>query len=162
MHIRQFTVSDAEFCCRVRNRAFIVEFRRELSPPAIAAAVNAYLPADYVRMSHEGPVFIVEEREQPIGFFTLKRAGPTRAELPLIYLNPEHMGQGIGRRCVAYMENWIQANWPGVATLFVDTVIPDYNGGFYRKAGFQQVGEAVCHFPGESLPAVRFEKHLGP
>lgn len=162
MRIRSFTDGDADFCCRVRNRAYLVEFTQELSPQAIAAAVDAYLPADYVRMSREGEVLIVEEGGEPVGFFTLKRTGPSRAELPLIYLDAGHMGKGIGRQCIAYIEAWIRSNWSDVSTLFVDTIIPNYNGGFYRKVGFKQVGETVCHFPGGSVPAIRFEKHLGP
>jgi GNAT superfamily N-acetyltransferase len=162
VRIRTFTDGDAEFCYQVRNRAYRVEFRHELSPQEIAAATNAYLPADYVRMSRDGKVFVVEEGQEPVGFFTLKRTGPTRAELPLIYLDSEHMGKGIGRRCIAYLEDWIRSNWSEVSTLFVDTIIPDYNGGFYRKAGFTQVGETVCPFPEGGVPAIRFEKQLIP
>jgi GNAT superfamily N-acetyltransferase len=160
--VRRFTVDDAEFCYRVRNRAYRVEFRNELSPQAIAAAVSAYLPADYVRMSEEGEVFVVEEGGDLVGFFTLKRTSPARAELPLIYLDLEYIGRGIGRRCIAYLEDWIWSNWREVSILFVDTIIPNYNGEFYRKVGFRQVGEAICEFPGGRVPAIRFEKRLGP
>jgi GNAT superfamily N-acetyltransferase len=161
MGVRRFTADDAEFCCRVRNRAYIVEFRQELSPHTVAAAVNAYLPADYVRMSEEAEVFVVEDGGAAVGFFTLKRTSRCRAELPLIYLHHEHMGRGIGTRCLAYIQDWIRSNWPEVSVLFVDTIIPNYNGGFYRKVGFEQVGETVCDFPNESAPAIRFEKRLG-
>jgi GNAT superfamily N-acetyltransferase len=160
LRIRLFTEGDAEFCCRVRNQAYLVEFHQELSPQQIAAATSAYQPADYVRMSREGKLFVVEEGAGPVGFFTLKRTSPTRAELPLIYLDLEHLGKGIGRRCITYLEDWIRSNWSEVSTLFVDTIIPNYNGGFYRKTGFTQVGETVCDFPGGSIPAIRFEKHL--
>lgn len=161
MRIRSFTDGDAGFCWRVRNQAYLVEFRQELSRQQIAAATEAYLPADYVRMSREGEVFVVEEAGKPAGFFTLNRAGPTRAELPLIYLDRAHMGQGIGRQCIAYLEDWIRANWSEVSILFVDTIIPNYNGGFYRKVGFTEVGEVDCHFPAGRVPAIRFEKNLG-
>jgi GNAT superfamily N-acetyltransferase len=162
LRIRSFTEGDAEFCCQVRNRAYLVEFGQELSPEEIVAAVDAYHAADYVRMSREGQVFVIEEGEEPVGFFTLKRTSRSRAELPLIYLDSEHMGQGIGRECITYLEDWIRTNWNEVSTLFVDTIIPNYNGGFYRKTGFTQVGETVCDFPTGSVPAIRFEKHLSP
>lgn len=161
MRVRRFTTADAEFCCKVRNSAYIVEFYQELGPHAVAAGVNAYTPADYARMSDEGEVFIVEVGEHPVGFFTLKRASRTRAELPLIYLDLGHMNKGIGRQCIRYIEDWIRSNWSEVSTLFVDTIIPNYNGEFYRKAGFRQVGETVCEFPEQSVPAIRFEKQLG-
>jgi len=112
-------------------------------------------------MSDEGEVFVVEEGEDRVGFFTLKRTSRTRAELPLIYLDLDHVGKGIGTRCIEYIEEWIRAHWGEVSALFVDTIIPNYNGGFYRKVGFRQVGETACDFPDASVPAIRFEKQLG-
>jgi hypothetical protein len=68
MNFRQFTASDAEFCFKTRSNAFIQKFYGVLSPQEIAACVNAYMPDDYMRMSREMPVFIVEENAIPLGF----------------------------------------------------------------------------------------------
>jgi GNAT superfamily N-acetyltransferase len=159
---RRFRPGDAAFCFRCRAAAFIVEFRDELSPAAIAACVNAYLPEDYVRMAGELEFFVVEERGAPAGFVTIRRAGSAEAEIPLLYIDFAHLGRGLGTRCLRHAEQWIAAHWPQVATLFLDTIIPRYNGGFYRRLGLAEASETTCEFPGASLPAVRFRKRLRP
>jgi len=160
LRIRKFTPDDAEFCFKVRSSAYIAKFYKELGPAAVAACVNAYMPADYVRMSEETEVFVVEDEAVPLGFFTIKRVDRNTAELPLIYLDLGHIGQGIGAWCIGYIEDWIRANWREVRTLVVDTIIPRYNGGFYQKVGFRRVAETFCEFPDQRVPAIRFEKRL--
>ncbi len=71
--MREFRPGDAEFCFRVRSRAFIVDFVDELGPEAVATCVNAYLPSDYLRMAGELELFIVEEDGEPMTL-TEKRA----------------------------------------------------------------------------------------
>jgi GNAT superfamily N-acetyltransferase len=159
---RRFRPGDAAFCFRCRAAAFIVEFRDELSPAAIAACVNAYLPEDYVRMAGELEFFVAEEGGEPAGFVTMGRAGPAEAEIPLLYVDLARLGRGLGTRCLRHAEDWIAAHWPEVATLFLDTIIPRYNGGFYRRLGFAEDGETICAFPGASLPALRFRKRMRP
>ena len=72
------------------------------------------------------------------------------------------LGKKIGRAFINYIEHWIKTNWPEVTTLIVDTVIPEYNSGFYRKTDFLPSGNAVCKFPAMEVPAVRLQKRLGP
>ena len=136
MNIRPFQPDDAEFCFRLRSNAFIKTFYGELTPEEVAAAVNAYMPNDYIRMAENMPFFIVEQNGTSIGFFALKRKDSSTAELPLIYLNSDSIGQGIGSSCIDYIERWLSSNWREVSTLIVDTVIPKYNSGFYMKVGF--------------------------
>lgn len=45
MNIRQFASDDAEFCFKVRSKAFIEKFYGELTPETVAAAVNAAAPS---------------------------------------------------------------------------------------------------------------------
>jgi len=65
-------------------------------------------------------------------------------------------------KLIDYIEQWVTANWPDVTTLIVDTVIPEYNSGFYQKAGFLPAGKTICYFPAMEVPALRFEKKIGP
>jgi N-acetylglutamate synthase-like GNAT family acetyltransferase len=160
-NIRPFKPDDAEFCFRVRSSAFIQKFYGELTPQEVTAAVNAYLPNDYIRMSMSGNMafFIIEENGSSIGFFALKRVNSSTVELPLLYIHLDNLGRGIGRYCVDYMEQWLLNNWK-IDTLIVDTVIPKYNSGFYKKAGFKPSEEAICEFLGKKLSALRLVKKL--
>jgi GNAT superfamily N-acetyltransferase len=144
----------------VRSRAFIVAFHKEIGPETVAAGVNAHMPADYVEMAGTHEFFVVEDKGSRVGFFTFKRVDRTTAEISLVYVDLDHLGKGIGSRCIGYIEVWIGSTWPEVGTLFLDTIIPKYNGGFYEKMGFEPAGEAVCRFPGCQVRAVRFEKTL--
>ena len=160
MDIRRFSADDAEFCFKTRSKALIRKFYGELNPEEVIACVNAYMPADYIRMAEEHPFFIGEQNHAPIFFFTLKRIDARTAELPLIYVDLACIGKGIGSTCIAYLEQWIAVNWPEVETLIVDTVVPGYNGAFYEKVGFRPLTETVCTFPDLDIKALRLIKKL--
>ena len=161
MKFRSFQADDAVFCFRLRSNAFIRKFYGELTGVEVAAAVNAYMPDDYIRMARENPFVIVEINDAPMAFFSLKRIDGRTAELPLMYIDLDRLGAGIGTACVDYMENWLNENWPEVDALIVDTVIPKYNSGFYKKAGFEPVKSTHCEFMGRKLRALRLIKKIG-
>lgn len=160
MHIRPFASDDAEFCCDVRREAFNRKFFDEIGPEAVTAGAEAYTPDNFIGMAAAAPIFIVEENDRRIGFFTFRRVDETTAELHLIYLDLKHLGKGVGSTCVRFIEDWIADRWKEVDTFFVDTVIPEYNGPFYRKMGFAPEGTVPCQFPGMTIPALRLSKRL--
>jgi GNAT superfamily N-acetyltransferase len=160
MNIRKFNPDDAETCFRLRSDAFIQKFHDELSLKDIASAVNAYMPNDYIRMAQEMPFFVVEENEAVFGFFNLKRKDLKTAELPLIYIDLNTLGKGIGTACIDYIEEWLSSNWKEVKILIVDTVIPKFNSKFYEKMGFKPIGDAYCEFLGHKIKALRLAKKL--
>jgi len=96
----------------------------------------------------------------PIGFFNLKQMDQSTAELPLIYLDLDHLGRGIGAACLDYIEKWLLENWSEVNTLIVDTIIPKYNCGFYLKVGFEPRESTYCEFSGQKIKALRLVKKL--
>lgn len=160
MNVRKFRPDDAESCFRLRSNAFIQKFYGELTPQEVSAAVNAYMPNDYIRMVEEIPFFIVEQNGSTIGFFTLRRQDTTTAELPLIYIDLDNLGKGIGSACIDYIEKWLSSSWDEVKALIVDTVIPRYNGGFYKKLGFIPIEDTFCNFGGHKIKALRLIKRL--
>ncbi len=160
MNIRQFKPDDAETCFRLRSNAFIQKFHNELSLQEISSAVNAYMPNDYIRMAEEMPFFIVEESDNVIGFFNLKRKDSRTADLPLIYIDLDNLGKGIGSACIEYIERCLSSNWKEVTTLIVDTVIPKYNSKFYEKVSFKPIGNTYCEFLGYRIKALRLAKKL--
>lgn len=160
LHIRLFQAKDAEFCFRIRNNAFRQIFYGELTAQEVAAAVDAYMPDDYIVMAKESPLFIVAEDGNAIGFFALKRENTSTAELSLIYIDLDHQGKGVGLACIDYIENWLASNWAEVKSLIVDTIIPMYNRKFYLKVGFIPVGETFCKFGRQKIKALRLVKKL--
>ena len=160
INIRCFEASDAETCFKIRSEAFIRRFYNELGARTTSAGVNAFMPNDYVRMAQTTPFFVVEDSRSVIGFFTIKRKDALTAKIPLIYIDLNQLGKKIGRTLIEYIEHWVTANWPEVTALIIDTVIPEYNSGFYRKVGFTPVGNSNCDFPDMKVPALRLEKKI--
>lgn len=160
MHFRKFEQADAEFCFKVRNAAFIKLFYDEIGADIVTLCVNAYMPSDYIKMSDEMEIFIAENNNLPVGFLTIKRTDQTHAEIPLIYFDLNHTGKGIGTISIKFIENWIVTNWKEVDILWLDTIIPKYNSGFYKKVGFTESGKSECEFNGLKVPSVRFSKKL--
>jgi GNAT superfamily N-acetyltransferase len=160
MNIRRFQNDDAETCFRLRSNAFIQKFYGELTPQEVAAAVNAYMPNDFIDMSKIMPFFTVEQNNSPIGFFNLKRKDEKTAELPMIYIDLHNIGKGIGTACIDYIEKWLSLNWKEIRSLIVDTVIPIYNSGFYKKIGFIPNEDVFCKFSGIKVKALRLVKKL--
>jgi hypothetical protein len=81
MKIRPFQDADAAFCFRVRSSAFIRKFYGELAPREVTAAVNAYLPEDFIRMAKEAtlPVVLQYYCKQP---GAVMRTSPSRLHHP--------------------------------------------------------------------------------
>ncbi len=158
--IRWFRPDDAEFCYETRRSAYSNEFTGELTEQEIAAAMSAYEPVDYIHMAERMPFFVAELHTERVGFFTLKRLDTRTAEIPLIYITLENIGTGIGTKCIAYIEQWIREHWPGINKLIVDTIIPRYNSGFYKKVGFTSEKQVCCEFKGLTVKALRLIKTL--
>ena len=160
-NFRKFKLKDAAFCFRVRSQAFIQKFYGELKPEAVAAGVNEYLPETYIQMAMQLPFFIAEKDSIPLGFFVIKRSSNSTAELLLLYIDLNHLGVGIGKSCIRFIEKWLSVNWPEIHTLIVDTVIPEYNREFYRNQGFIPIKETFCDFSGLKVKALRMGKKIG-
>ncbi len=160
MNFRRFESRDATFCFKVRSAAFIQKFYGELSPEEVSAGVNAYMPHDFSLMAAEMPLFIVEDQGVPLGFFAIKQVDKSTAELFLIYIDLNHLGRGLGRACVQFIEEWLYTHWPDITSLIVDTVIPEYNRAFYQRLGFSPDGDTFCDFAGVKIKALRLCKKL--
>ena len=160
MHFRTFAYEDALFCHTIRKRAFTELFTDELTPAQIKACVEAYALYDYLRMQKAGEFFIAVEDQTRRGFFTLKRLTRKKAEIPLIYLDPDHRGRGLGRECMQWLERWVATNWDAVTHLVVDTVIPRNNGRFYEAMGFTDACQTICRLSGLDIEATRYMKRV--
>ena len=160
MEFKAFKNEDAEFCFKTRSSAFIQKFYNELGPKVVALCVNAYMPEDYISFSNKMEIFIVEETGEKVGFVTAKRIDRDTAEIPLIYFKLDKLGLGYGKSTMEFIEEWVKTNWKEVKKIFLDTIIPLYNGDFYIKMRYNKVGESTCTFSGNKVKAVRFEKYI--
>ena len=160
MNFREFKHRDKEFCFTTRATAFIKYFYREIGEDNVAYGINAILPDDYIQLSIDTNIFIIEDNGQDIGFITIKRVNKTTAEIPLIYFTPESLGKGYGSRSMNFIETWCKTNWKEVKKIYLDTIIPKYNGGFYERISYRKSGDSSCIFNNIKVPAVRFIKNI--
>jgi len=160
MKFRKFEDEDADFCFKTRSEAFIKKFYDEIGPEAVNAGINAFMPSDYIRMSKEMIILIMEYEFKKIGFISIKRLSKTTAEIPLIYIKLNEICKGFGTKAISYIEDWVRTEWNDVNKIIIDTIIPKYNGNFYKKLGYNEIGKSLCKFPDMTVEATRYEKKL--
>ncbi len=89
-------------------------------------------------------VFIVCEQDKPIGFYALVTSEGT-TELDHLWVLPEWMGKGIGRRLLAHAID--RAAAANIATI---EIVSDPNAeAFYLKAGARKIGEVLSTIEGQ-------------
>jgi ribosomal protein S18 acetylase RimI-like enzyme len=97
-------------------------------------------------------VYCAVEGTELLGFCAVAGGGPTR-ELEHLWVAPEHMGAGVGRRLLRHALDAIRAS--GGATL---RIASDPNAeGFYLKMGARRIGELPSQPEGRSLPLLLLE-----
>lgn len=158
--IRPFEPRDAEYCFRLRTEAFIKLFYDEIGPEAVSTGVNAYMPADFVRMAERMSWIVAEDSGQPVGFCALRMLDAHTAELLFLYVQLDRVGQGIGKRLLCFFEEWLRERHPEVSGIVLDTIVPDYNQAIYEKMGFSAIGEGRCEYPGGYVRSIRLRKQL--
>ena len=158
--IRRFQEEDAEPCFKMRTEAFLKIFYNEIGPNNVAVGINAYMPRDYVRLAETMPTFVASDDRGPVGFITLRFIDQATSEILFVYVQMDLLGQGLGTRLVGYAEQWVQEKHPEIDRIVVDTVIPNYNQGFYEKLGYKRIGESECEYPAGPVKAVRLAKNL--
>lgn len=101
------------------------------------------------------PVYVAVRAASLVGFYALSRDGD-RCELEHMWVDPPHMGSGIGTRLFDHAT--ATARSLGGATL---RIASDPNAeGFYRRMGARRVGEVASAPAGRMLPVLTFD--LGP
>jgi ribosomal protein S18 acetylase RimI-like enzyme len=102
------------------------------------------------------PTYLVEAKGRVLGFYQLRLAG-ARAEVFMIFVAPDVLRSGLGRRLWAHLEDSARA--AGATLLEVDS--DPHAEGFYRAMGMRRVGDAPSgSIPGRMLP--HLTKALAP
>jgi GNAT superfamily N-acetyltransferase len=160
IRIRPFEPGDADSCFRIRAEAFVRVFYDEIGAEEASAGLNAYMPADYVRMAEAMDWFVAQDTVEPVGFSAIRNLDEATAELLFLYVRLSHTGRGIGTRLLRFTEERLREAHPEVSTLVLDTIVPGYNRGFYERMGFSATGEGLCEYPGAKIRCVRLAKGL--
>jgi len=102
----------------------------------------------------ERSYFVAELRDVVVGFYALERLSASESELEAMFVAPQHIGQGIGRRLIEHAK--IHARQNGAASLLIQG---DPNAmSFYRAAGGILVGERESDsIQGRYLPEFRID-----
>lgn len=115
--------------------------------PVFLAACRAELTvrADGIRRD---PTYLIEAGERILGFYQL-RLDDAVAVVGLMFMAPEALRSGLGRRLWAHLEDTARA--AGVRRLEVDS--DPHAEAFHRAMGMRRVGEAPSgSIPGRLLP----------
>ena len=117
------------------------------SPEFMAACRDELtLSQEYVETR---PTFVVEIGTEPVGFYSLERLSQSEVELGLLFVEPEAIGHGHGRRLIEHAK--AEARAAGYATMLIQG---DPNADrFYRAVGGNLVGtKESLSIPGRMLP----------
>ena len=99
-------------------------------------------------------VFVAESEGAVVGFYALV-AHPDKLELDHLWVDPEHIGKGVGKLLFLHaMETAHQQNYSNVG------ILSDPNAeGFYRKMGAALVGEELSEIDDQkrTLPRLNFD-----
>ena len=102
------------------------------------------------------PTYLIEAPGRVLGFYQLRIDG-AQADVFMIFVAPEALRTGLGRRLWAHLEDTARA--AGATRLEVDS--DPHAEGFYRAMGMHRVGKAPSgSIPGRMLP--HLAKELAP
>jgi GNAT superfamily N-acetyltransferase len=160
MEIRDYRPPDGTACHELRRGAFLGVFSDLLPESAVQAGAESYSAAAFTERIGAMETFVVLVGDLVGGFCTIRVSSPTRAELLYLYVSPDHRGSGVGSQLVRHSERRALSAHPEIKTIFLDTVVPEYNQLFWEKMGYRPEGESVCEYPTGTIVAVRLEKKI--
>lgn len=84
-----------------------------------------------------------------LGFYQLDRIDEATAELEKLFVDPQALGQGVGRQLMAHAADWARAQGLTHITIQSDP----FAEPFYRSVGAEKVGDRESlSIPGRLLP----------
>ena len=97
---------------------------------------------------------VAEKQGKIVGFYALERLSPDEFELEALFVNPDHIGTGIGRKLMTHAKT--QAHALGGSSISIGA---DPNAEqFYRAAGGVLTGSHESQsIPGRFLPTLRVD-----
>jgi GNAT superfamily N-acetyltransferase len=122
------------------DQAFMQQVKDELT----------YQPKDLLN----NPTFVATEDEQLLGFYQLIRLDGQRAELEALFVDPAHLGQGIGQRLFEHMaQHCVELGFSAV-----EIQSDPFAKGFYLHMGCVQTGSRpAASISGRELPLLSYQ-----
>lgn len=153
LNIRRASEDDAQEICTLHIASIRQLCGSVYSPEQIAGWIKALTPDRYLSAMEQFEFFVAEE-EGLLGFFILDLIG---AELNALYIHPEAVGRGVGKRLFRVAEHLaIENTTPKLRLKSTLNAI-----GFYESCGFSVVCETTHTSPtGVVLPCVEMIKVL--
>lgn len=118
---------------------------------------------EYVRDTTRMETIVAVEDGAIVGFLTVRRHGPSSAEIHAIAVQPDRHGRGVGRRMVEAAETRLRTE--GAEYFQVKTLGPsrpnrhyERTRGFYERLGFRPLEEN--NLWGDVNPCLILVKHL--
>jgi GNAT superfamily N-acetyltransferase len=100
------------------------------------------------------PAFVVERDGRPVAFYLLKALSPDTVDLDLLYVDPAHLKQGLGRSLVAHAKD--AARDRGHRRMVVQA--DPHAEAFYAACGGQRIGtQPSGSIPGRELPLLELD-----
>jgi GNAT superfamily N-acetyltransferase len=122
------------------------QYREQLAAhPDVIELPQAFIDSGWVRVG-------ADEDDTPFGFSVVIPDDGTADELDWLFVEPEHMGRGVGR---ALVEDAVTRSSARGANALEVTAGPAQ--GFYERTGFRVIGDAQTRFG----PAVRMRREIG-
>jgi GNAT superfamily N-acetyltransferase len=156
--IRPATPDDAAAIARVRVDAWRATYRGMIPDAYLAAMSVDESTAFWRRVLESGSpkvaVFVAEDAGEVVGFASGNRREPPKlgfdAELSAIYVRPDRVRRGLGRRLVAAVADWARRGGSGGLVVFV---IAGNKGarGFYENLGAELLLEQPFEWDGIPL-----------
>ncbi len=173
MRVRAYAAEDAE-----PVRALFVRVNRELAPPSLFEAFEAYIARalkeeigripEYYAPGRGRGFWVAEDAETGalLGTFGLEPAGDNAAELRRMYVAPEARRHGLARRMLAEAERLCVT--AGLHRLMLSTselqeaALALYRGASYRLMHEEVAEASTSKTVGSGLRRFHFEKILAP
>lgn len=160
VEIRDYTWGDGIICYDLRRSAFLNVFSKNLSPTEIRAGADAYRANEFADRIGGMETYVATIGGDVAGFCTIRVDTSIRAEILYLYINSGLRGIGVGSQLLQKAERRVLESHPKLTTLYLDTVVPGYNQGFWERMGYRYTGPSTCNYPGGTIPATRLEKIL--
>jgi ribosomal protein S18 acetylase RimI-like enzyme len=156
--IRDYVPSDGTTCHRLRRDAFLGVFSEILPDAAVRAGADSYDVSEFAERIGTMETIVATMEKIIVGFCTIRIDSPERAEILYLYIDPQHRGVGIGSSLIRHAEKRVSDSYPGLASLYLDTAVPEYNRGFWEAMGYRYIDPSTCDYPNAKIPAIRLEK----
>jgi ribosomal protein S18 acetylase RimI-like enzyme len=156
--IRDYAPGDGEFCHALRQKAFLTTFSEILSRDAVRIGADSYTALQFADRIAAMETCVATIAKKVVGFCAIQLVSQERAELLYLFVDHQYRRGGIGSGLVREVECRVLNAHPDVVLFHLDTVVPQYNQGFWERMGYQSVGPSICNYPNGGIAALRLRK----